>query len=250
MTMGVAYVIPALGSGRGVVAGEGTAIRLIGVFELRVGGKVISHSRSAQRLIAYLALRGRSGRSQLAGSLWPDTTEHRALANLRTARWRTNRATAGLVTSSQGVVALASGVTVDVRQMVVAARELMQPEQPISSHHYAVADEGRDLLPDWEDEWLAADRERLRQLRLHMLEALADKLCAVGAYGLAMESALAALQIDTLRESAHRTVIQIHLAEGNVAEARRAYQHCAEILARDVGIAPSAMTRALLGLSG
>jgi hypothetical protein len=29
-----------------------------------------------------------------------------------------------------------------------------------------------------------------------------------------------------LRDSAHRTVIKIHLAEGNVVEARRAYGAC------------------------
>jgi DNA-binding SARP family transcriptional activator len=62
-----------------------------------------------------------------------------------------------------------------------------------------------DLLPDWVDDWLVHDRERLHQLRLHVLEALADRLAGDGRYGLALDVALAALRSDTLRESAHRT---------------------------------------------
>jgi DNA-binding SARP family transcriptional activator len=107
-------------------------------------------------------------------------------------------------------------------------------------------DDAGDLLPDWEDEWLLADRERLRQMRLHVLEAVAEQLTGRGSFGLAMEAALAALRMDSLRESAHRTVISIHLAEGNISDARRAYDRCRRIMVRDVGVEPSpAITRML-----
>ena len=96
-----------------------------------------------------------------------------------------------------------------------------------------------DLLPDWSDEWLTAERERLRQLRLHVLETVAARLAAEGLFGMAMEAALAALRSDPLRESAHRAVIRIHLAEGNLAEAVHAYRQCQSLLARELGVAPS-----------
>ena len=73
-----------------------------------------------------------------------------------------------------------------------------------------------ELLPDWDDDWLEDERERLGQLHLHMLEAQADRLAADDRFGLALDVALAALRIDPFRESAHRTVIRIHLAEGNL----------------------------------
>jgi hypothetical protein len=41
-------------------------------------------------------------------------------------------------------------------------------------------------------------------------------------------------------------VIGIHLAEGNVAEACRAFDLCRLVLARDVGVEPSAATTHLL----
>src|SRR5262245_41155451 len=62
-------------------------INLFGPFEISVGGEPMPRvrSRSIEWLLALLALRhGRSvERSWLAGTLWPDTEESRALANLR-----------------------------------------------------------------------------------------------------------------------------------------------------------------------
>jgi DNA-binding SARP family transcriptional activator len=55
------------------------------------------------------------------------------------------------------------------------------------------------------------------------------------------------VRADDLRESAHRAVIRIHLAEGNVGEARRAYGTCRTLLAHGLGIEPSPMTTRLLG---
>jgi DNA-binding SARP family transcriptional activator len=79
-----------------------------------------------------------------------------------------------------------------------------------------------------------------------VLEAQAEQLAQSGAYGLALEFALAAVRADELRESGHRVVIKIHLAEGNLIEARRAYDQCAALLASEIGVPPSEATTALL----
>ena len=203
----------------------------------------------AQRLIALLALRGRLSRSRLAGTLWPETTEHRALASLRTSIWRVNHSADRLVATSGGTVDLSAGVEVDVRRLVGAALSTMREAAGANGwleRACAVLDDEGELLPDWDDEWLPADRERLRQLRLHVLEAVADRLAVAGQFGLAMEAALSALRVDMLRESAHRAVIRIHLAEGNVAEARRAFEHCRQVLVREVGVEPSPAAASML----
>ena len=41
------------------------------------------------------------------------------------------------------------------------------------------------------------------------------------------------------RESAHRTVVRVHLAEGNVVEALRAYEQFRDMLADELGVQPS-----------
>lgn len=220
-------------------------IRLLGTFELNIDDGAVALPTGTQRLVAVLALRGRTGRSRLAGLLWPETTEHRALASLRTGIWRVNQAAPGLVTSTQGVVDLGLETDIDVRRLIAASRAALEATAaPLEG--VDVGDGGGELLPDWDDDWLDADRERLRQLRLHVLEAAAEHLAATGRFGLALESALAALRADSLRESAHRAVIRIHLAEGNVSEARKAYDQCARILRTDVGVGPSQATEALL----
>ena len=95
----------------------------------------------------------------------------------------------------------------------------------------------------------AAVRERLRQLRLHALEAAAAQLSALGSYGLALDAALTALRADPLRESAHRAVIRVHLAEGNVAEARRAFRQCRLLLRRELHVEPSPQTARMVQAS-
>jgi DNA-binding SARP family transcriptional activator len=221
------------------------AVRLLGAFELSVAGDPVTVPAAVQRAVAYLALRGRCGRSRLAGTLWPDAAEMRAKANLRTGMWRINQVAPGIVVSRHDVLELADDVNVDVARLVVAARAVLEGAPGASQEPMLQYVEG-DLLPDWSDEWLVVERERLRQLRLHVLETQAGRLAAEGLFGMAMEAALAALQTDPLRESAHRAVIRIHLAEGNLAEAVNAYRQCRALLARDVGVAPSSETTRLI----
>jgi len=224
----------------------GLSVTLLGGFTVSVGEEVVQLPTGAQRLVALLALRGRMSRSRLAGMLWPETTEHRALASLRTGIWRVNQAADQLVAIASGTVDLGRGVDVDVRRLLRKAADDLPERASTLDNVSAVLDDDGGLLPDWEDEWLLADRERIRQMRLHLLEAVAQRLSLAGQHGLALEAALAALRIDVLRESAHRTVIAIHLAEGNVAEALRAYDQCRLVLVRDVGVEPSPTTTQML----
>lgn len=233
-------------------------VSLLGGFRLLVDGREVDTPATTQRMVAALALRGRSSRGRLAGMLWAGAAEARALASLRTAIWRANQLAPGLIGAAHDCVVLGPDVEVDVTRMVELAHTVMADTSTGARAAGAgrgtarVADdepvpyvEG-DLLPGWDDAWLAGDRERLRQLRLHVLEARAVQLARCGRFGLALEAALGAVRADPLRESAHRTVIRIHLAEGNAAEAMQAYAECAGVLRRRVGVAPSLQTRQLV----
>jgi DNA-binding SARP family transcriptional activator len=61
---------------------------------------------------------------------------------------------------------------------------------------------------------------------------------------------LAATAAEPLRESAHRLLIQVHLAEGNVAEAVRQYELYRGLLATELGIEPSLAIKRLLWRDG
>jgi DNA-binding SARP family transcriptional activator len=219
-------------------------VHLLGGFRLVVDGLPVELTPVTERLVAILGLQGRSARSRVAGMLWPETAEMRALASLRTGIWRVNTAASGLIVSTRSALTLTDGATVDVRTYQSSAAQRMRAAEDVCGSG-AIDYEG-DLLPDWDEEWLLAERERLRQLRLHLLEQEAGRLARAGQFGLALEAAYAALCADPLRESAHRAVIGIHVAEGNTSEARRAYEVCRRTMVNDLGVEPSSETRTLV----
>lgn len=204
----------------------------------------------AQRLLAHLCLAGRPPRAAVAGHLWPDVPEVHAQGSLRSALWRLNKVAPGLVEVSGHCLSLSAGVRVDVRELGEWARRVRDPR--CRPDDVEVPDVGLrgDLLPGWYDDWVLLERERLRQLRLHALELAAERLAAAGRYGDALQAAYAAMRAEPLRESAHRTVVRVHLAEGNVGEATRAYEQFRALLADELGVAPSGQMLDLVRSAG
>jgi DNA-binding SARP family transcriptional activator len=214
-------------------------LTLLDGFELSWGGKSVQLPRASQRVVAFLALHDRPLlRVYVAGSLWLDTTEERSCANLRTALWRLPPGQRRVVEATATHVRLGREVVVDVRDLVQAARRVLDRATATEEARFDEELRG-DLLPDWYDDWVEDERERLRQLRAHALEALAERLAAAGRYGAAVDTALAAIRAEPLRESAHRALIGVHLAEGNHSEAVRQYRAFRDRLARELGLAPS-----------
>jgi DNA-binding SARP family transcriptional activator len=195
--------------------------------------------RGAQRLIAHLSLFARPRRSSVAGQLWPDVSEDHAHGSLRSALWRVQKAVPGLVEVSGGALGLADGVRVDVRECADRARRMLDPHTVVDGMVAPDVGLRGELLPGWYDDWVLAARERLRQLQVRALEVLAAKLADAGRYGEAVEAAYTAVGTEPLRESAHRAVVRVHLAEGNVAEAVRAYESFRQLLERELRVAPS-----------
>jgi DNA-binding SARP family transcriptional activator len=196
--------------------------------------------RGVQRLVAHLSLCRRPARTAIAGELWPEVPEDNAHRSLRSALWRLQKVAPGLVEVSGGTLSLARTVRVDVRELTGWAQQMLDPRSDAGA--CAVPDVGLrgELLPGRYDEWVLVERERLRQLRMHALEALAEKLAQAGRYGEAVQAAYAAVVAEPLRESAHRAVVRVHLVEGNLAEALRAYDAFRTLLAEELGVAPSA----------
>ena len=103
-----------------------------------------------------------------------------------------------------------------------------------------------DLLPGWYDDWVIIERERIRQRLLHALEALSRRLVEVGRYAEAVDTAISVVSADPLRESANRVLIEAHLAEGNLVEARRAYQRYRDTIGRELGVEPGEQLASLV----
>jgi DNA-binding SARP family transcriptional activator len=226
-------------------------VTLLGGFRLVVGDVVVPVPPAAQRLVAVLALTGPISRARVAGTLWPESPQVQAMTNLRHVMWKLQNAVTDpplVATTVRGELRLEPGVIVDVQQLVEESYGLLHEgrlPQPASTIA-ALRSGSCELLPDWDEVWLDAERERLRHLRLHVLESWAQALAEWGRFGLALDVALVALRSDVLRESAHRTVIKVHRLEGNVLEARRAFDTCRRILSEEMGVAPTPETAALV----
>lgn len=222
-------------------------VSLSGAFELSRDGQSIDLATPAQRLLAFLALHEQPvRRNHVAGVLWLDSNEERAAGSLRSALWRIRQCGESIVESTQRGLRLSPAVGVDVREMISWARRVGDGSHPIDADDVRTAFTGGELLADWYDDWVLLERERLRQLRLHALEVLSQRLVAAGRYAEAMEVALTALRSEPLRESAHRAVISVHLAEGNRSEALRQYRTCRELLRAQLDVEPSALMTKLV----
>lgn len=223
---------------------ESVSLSLLDAFELRCDGELVSLPPSAQRLLALLALHDRPLlRPFVAGTLWLDTPDERASANLRSSLWRLNRPGPRLVDATSVQLRLASDVRVDVRETASLAHQLLSRPNGPHGNEAELASDPRlltgELLPDWYDDWVMLERERLRQLSLHALEALGERLLDAGRLGEALEAALEAVAMEPLRESSHRLLIRIHLEEGNAAEAIREFELCGRLLRDQLGLEPS-----------
>ena len=225
----------------------GTRLHLLDRLELRCRGVAVTLPDASQRPLAFLALSNRhQHRCTVAGTLWMDTTDERAAANLRTALWRVRKLSGGLVVSDGAYLRLGPQVRTDLADITEAVGQLVAdpraPEEPRTTAALLC----RELLPEWQHDWVMLERERLRQVRLHGLESLCRRLTALGRYALAIEAGLLAVAVEPLRETAQRALIEAHLVERNVSEAVRQYDTYRDQLREHLGIEPSAELRAIL----
>jgi len=219
-------------------------LRLLDGFEFEQDGARVELPLGTQRLVAFLAFHERPLlRAYVAGCLWLDKSSERSYANLRSALWRLRRPAVGLIDCQGHHLRLAADVDVDLRHLVRLARSHLD-DGGDPTEATVVLLKG-DLLPDWYDDWVVVERERLRQLRLHALEAHCVRLTGCGRFGEAVDVGMAAVSAEPLRESAHRALIAAHLAEGNTVEAARQYVRFRDLAWDELGVEPS---RALIAL--
>ncbi|MDQ6927751.1 MAG: SARP family transcriptional regulator [Actinomycetota bacterium] len=226
-------------------------ISLLGTFGVRVGGEILDGvSMGSQRLLAFLALRDRAvDRIALAGSMWPRASDHRAGASLRSAISRLDDGSREAILVASAGLRLAALVGVDLRDSQALAHRILQPgatstEADLSSA--AVGALSGELLPDWYDDWVLLEAEDWRQLRVSALEEQARLLTAAGRLAGAAGAARAAMRAEPLRETAHASLVRVHMAEGNQSEALRVFDRYRTLLVNELGLEPTTLLEELV----
>jgi DNA-binding SARP family transcriptional activator len=214
-------------------------LHLLGGVRVRVDGRHVVLPNLVGRLLSLVALAApyHVDRLRLAGELWPEHSESRAFANLRSALWRARVAAGDCLIVTGSAVGLESDVWVDIQHLdeVVAALNSEESSGGIP-----------ELLPGCYDDWVVHERERVRQLLLHALEDASRGRLDTCDFRSAINFALHAAVMEPLRETPHRLLALSLITEGNHAEAIRVYERYAALLGRELGISPTDEFRRLV----
>ncbi|MCI0430820.1 MAG: tetratricopeptide repeat protein [Rhodospirillales bacterium] len=228
---------------------------LLGGFGARfgTGEPLVALGRKAQLLLAFLALRAGEAqtREKVIGVLWSDRGDAQARGSLRQ-ELTVLRKTLGslepapIVIDGERLSLAAGAVAVDVRRFeeLIQSDATADLERAVALYKGPFLD-GLAVRDSACEEWLLHERERLRLLMLGVLDRLLARQMKAGALAPATATAEAILAQDPLREDMHRTLMQLHAAQGRHGLALKQYRLCKETLARELGVAPEPETERL-----
>jgi DNA-binding SARP family transcriptional activator len=224
--------------------GDPPELSLLDGFALSVGGEPqFGIPIGSQRLLGFLAVDARPAtRAWVAGTLWPESTEARAAACLRSGLSRLDDRVRPALTVTAVHVGLAAGVHVDLHDARALADRLidpyaLSPAEDVGS--LAVRALSADLLPGWGDDWAVATAAEWRQLRLHALEVVVARLTDAHRWAEADAAAQAAVRSDPLRETARAALIRVQIAEGRHSAAVEEFERYRRLIETEHGIAPT-----------
>jgi DNA-binding SARP family transcriptional activator/predicted ATPase len=243
-------------------------VALLGSFQATIDGHTLNNFRTSkvQALLIYLLVHAVEkqtqgvGREQIMALLWPDMSRKPAQDNLRQTLYQLRQA-----------IPEAAGPDGDSVPFVLSDRQYVQvnPEafyQLDVATFAALVQEGGekqlaaavelyrgDFLADFylEDSnefetWAANRRSLLQRQVLDALDRLAAHHIERGEAREAGAYARRQLEIDNLRESAHRHLMVALSQMGKRAEAIRQYERCCALLQEQLGVTPAAETEAIV----
>ncbi len=244
---------------------SGLSLSLLGPFGAAVGDRPLNKFRTnrVQALLIYLATENVSAANQhrreaLMELLWPGLPQKSAQVNLRQTLYHLRKGVPEMPAADGGepVPFLLSDrqsiqlnpaypITLDVAEfgrLLDVSRE-QWPQAVALYRGDFLAD---FYLPDAAsfEAWAAARRAAFQRQMLAALDTLTARALERRAFEAAEGYARRQLEIDGLRESAHRQLMQRYARDGQQAEALRQYQECLRLLAEELGIQPAQETNA------
>jgi predicted ATPase/DNA-binding SARP family transcriptional activator len=231
-------------------------ICLLGDFSLIYDGRQVTtlNADRPQTLLAYLLLHRQApqSRQRLAFTMWPDSTDDQARANLRkllhTLRQALPNADAYLALDTHTVQWRPDAAfwldTAEFQDALEAARISVDPADKLQRLEGALALYRGPLLPNNYDDWIIPLREEYLQAYAAGLNQLVTGLEQAGAYQQAVRYARRWQQQDPLDEAAVIHLLRLYAVSGDRAGVRRAYQICTAALQQELDAEPGPETQA------
>jgi DNA-binding SARP family transcriptional activator/tRNA A-37 threonylcarbamoyl transferase component Bud32 len=253
------------------------SLSLLGAFRAALNGKILTGFRTnkAQALLIYLVVEPEPQRREhLMTLLWPGMPERSARHNLRQILYHLRQAIPDLSSESDKQTAvsflLTNRQTIQLNPTAVVMVDVHQFEEQLKrtqTHNHvdlfichscrqtleqAVGLYNGDFLSDFYlddsndfEEWAEIKRQSYRRQALDALETLTTIHTRQTAYPEAQGFAQRQLEIDNLRESAYRQLMEIYALNGRREEALALYESCRRLLAEELGMAPTVRTTAM-----
>ncbi|MFQ5407425.1 MAG: BTAD domain-containing putative transcriptional regulator [Anaerolineales bacterium] len=221
-------------------------VRLLGQFDVWCDGEPVHiPSRPTQALLAYLLLNAhvKTRREMLSGLLWPAADESNARTYLRQALWRLRKAL-----GDDYFVADKITLGFNAAAEYELDTELLQrafDNGSVDELARAVSAYWGPLLPDFYEEWVLSERERLQSVFDERIRTLIARLEADGRWQDVLEWGETWIARNHAPEPAFRALMRAYAALEDAAGIATAYARCVERLEKDLGLEPSAETRAL-----
>ena len=221
---------------------------LLGSFHLERDAQTIHLStRKVESLFAFLVLHPEAHpREKLAALLWGDSTDEHAQRSLRTAL-ATIRKELGddVLLADRETVQLDPGLAIWVDAREISDFKFQNLDWDSLQSTICNLKSEINLLPDFYDDWILPERERLRAIYLDALLQIAQAHRAKSEYANAIELVQKILAHDPANEKAYQHLIFCLAATGDRIGALKQFEACEKKLRDELNVAPSRETVAL-----
>ena len=237
-----------------------TRIQLCGPIVIeRVGERLEGRlpGRQGRLLFAYLVLNRHrlASRDELVEALWPDQLPSASEAGLNALISKLRKAVGSDVVDGRSSLRLRLGkdswVDVEAAEEAVHRAEsavaLGDWKRAWGPSLVAMFVAERDFLPGDDAPWIGERRGQIAEIRLRALEAYAAAALGIGETELpaAVRAGRQLVRLVPLRESGYQVLMRALACQGNTAQALRVYSGLCDILRDELGVSPSAASKAV-----
>jgi DNA-binding SARP family transcriptional activator len=223
--------------------------------QILMDGRVVQDIRSAKAraVLYYLAAVGEpTSRQLLAGLFWSDKADESARRNLRGIIYKLkNVGGESILLADRDMIGIdpAVNLSVDIAQFEGL---LAEPHPSVEQMSKATHLYRGDFLEDYHiadaplfDEWVVAQRERLRQQAEQTFYRLVIAYTDRRQLHQGIDSCTRLLELWPWAEEGHRQLMHLFAMDGQRSAALNQYDICSDILYEDLGVEPSDETTAL-----
>jgi predicted ATPase/DNA-binding SARP family transcriptional activator len=227
-------------------------IRLFGVIEIQRAGETLTDFRSQKELVllAYLICQARPlTRDFLAGLVWPEYDQSRALGLLRRSLHDLNQQLPGCLAIDRRTVCFCPDVpvTIDLHTFARCAQQCDPAAWAQAAAlyrapflHGVYVDDAPEL-----EAWLLREQEHWQREMVQVLHRLIRHHTGRAEYDQALHYTQRLLMLEPWREEAHRQAMLLLARTGQLSAALAQYERCRQTLQTELGVEPAHETERL-----